>query len=232
MKKIIFLICFLIISTNSFSQFTDSLEIEKLSDEIQRIKQENKDLTLKVTIFNDANNKIITATYALLALIFAIGIWNTIQSYIINNQKLKVIEENIYNKVKIQNTEMLQKLNLENQSIINSYVNSSKKEILENKILLAKMCCQSIDSRVYKDINTELFKLDTLLTLSIKLSEISIDKDELKESLNHIINYFKKYPVSGYEEYEINLIRNTINSIPNNDFLDLKELILELTNKK
>ena len=231
MKNVIFLISFLI-CTNSFSQSTDSLEIVRLSEEIQKVKEENKDLTLKVEVFNEANNKIIKATYALLALIIGIGIWNAIQSYRINNQKLKSIEENILRKVESQNKEMLQKLSLENQSTLNSHINSIKREILENKILLAKMSCQSIKPRIYRDINVEGFSLNKLLELSIQYRKISGDTRELKESLNHIINYFKEYPDSiEREEYEVNLIRNTVKSIATDDFSDLKELILELTKK-
>ena len=232
MKKVIFIIS-LLISTNSFSQSSDSLEVARLSEEIQIVKQENKDLSLKIEVFNEANNKIIKATYALLALIIGIGIWNAIQSYRINNQKLRSIEENILKKVESQNKEMLRKLSLENQSILNSHINSSKREVLENKILLAKMSCQSIQPRIYRDINVEGFSLNRLLELSIQYLKISGDTKELKEALNHTINYFKKYPDTiEREEYEVDLIRNTVKSITNDNFSDLKELILDLTKKR
>jgi len=134
--------------------------------------------------------------------------------------------------IQSQNIEILRKLTQENQSVIKSHIDTNKKDILENKLILAKMSCQSIDPKSYRDINLESYNLNKLLELSIQFSEVTGSKRELKESLTHIYEYFKRYPESiNRDDYVVTSIRNIVEPIIENDLIDLKELILQLMRK-
>lgn len=213
--------------SQAYSRNSDSLKIDRMNEQIVELGQVNKQLNIKIDTLNDANNKIISATYALLALIFGIGIWNTIQTYRLNNQKMKSIEDGLFKKINSIINEKFNKISLENKLEIEKFGNSYSRSVLEDKILLCKMRCQSIDVKYYKDINVEVFRLNDLLVLSKDYYKITGDIDVLKESLNHIEHYQKKYAdPNGYEEYETNKLIETIKSVKSEKLQTLRDSIL------
>ena len=223
----------LLLSLNAYGDSNDSIHLKELANKVSVLEESNRTLELKLNVYNEANNKLIEPTYALLALIIGLGIWNSIKSYRFDNQKIKLVEDSVLNKVQESSKQIIQNYFSSQKYTIENNIHSIREHLLELKIFQAKLMCASIDERDYKDINVELFNLGSLLDVSKEYYEITRDHSEVKQTLNYIINYYKKYPDSlNYEKYETEMIRTKLRSINIEQINDLKDLLLDLTAAK
>ena len=223
----------LLFSLNAHGDSSDSFQLKELAKKVSFLEESNRTLELKLNVYNEANNKLIEPTYALLALIIGLGIWNSIKSYRFDNQKIKLVEETVLNKVQESSKQIIQSHFSSEKSNIEITIHSIKEHLLRLKIFQAKLKCASIAERDYKDINVELFNLGSLLDVSKEFYEITRDHSEIKQTLNYILNYYKKYPNSlDYEKYETEMIRTKLRSINIEQVNDIKDLLLDLTAAK
>lgn len=227
MKISLFLFC-LLFNLQAICQSKDSVQIAKLSEKLENTIEQNKELKFKIDILNEANNKIISATYAIIAIILGIGIWNGIQSYKINNQKLQEITSSLQKDIDNKNITLIQKRFSEEGVKLESLSNKTKSEYLSINILLAKMCCASIPATAYQDINMETSNLSHLLRLSIEYYNTTKDTSEVKATLKYLIKYFNEYPDSIIsDDYMMGSLKSSINSIQISDLEDLKESLIK-----
>ena len=227
MKISLFIFC-LLFNLQAICQSKDSIQIAKLSEKLENTIEQNKELKFKTDILNEANNKIISATYAIIAIILGIGIWNGIQSYNINNQKLQEITSSVQKDIDNKSITLIQKRFSEEEAKLQSLRNKIKNEYLEINVLLAKMCCATIPAKVYQDINLETSNLSHLLQLSIEYYNTTKNSSEVKETLKHLIKYFDEYPDAViWDDYMMGSLKSSINSIQISELEDLKESLIK-----
>ncbi|ASZ14060.1 hypothetical protein CK934_25475 [Chitinophaga sp. MD30] len=174
----------------------------------------NQILEQKVEVLNTANDKIIGASYGVIAIVLAIGAWNGIQTYRINKAKLAAIRNDlakeIYDQVQVKvDTNMSAQKNALKYETDKLFTH-----IIDNEFTLRQMTCASIEERVYRDMNVEAFNLMALLNAAREYYKLTLDEDRVKDALNHILKYIEKYPDAiNVERYDTERLRETVDLV-------------------
>ncbi|MDX3916925.1 MAG: hypothetical protein QHC79_25510 [Pseudosphingobacterium sp.] len=226
MKALIPIFVFLFCAKLSLAQ--NSPDLDKASRAIKSLELKNQMLEQKVELLDSANDKILSATYAMIAIILGLGIWNTIQSYRINNERLLSIKKGLSEELNGEIRQSVEKTTGAIKSAIESQLTGQMTRIVYNEILLTKMTCCSIEERDYRDINGEAFCLVKLVNASSEYYQLSGVDRPLKDSFNYVLKYLEKYPGSVKSEgYETEVLRETIENIKVPTLNLLKSKIME-----
>jgi hypothetical protein len=199
MKRI--LICSLLsISVFSYAIPRDSLQIEELKKRVIKLEEDNRVLSEKISTFNTANDKILTAFYtligAVIGLLALVTFWNAFQNWKTNKDRLQNIRDSLFidfNKIisdKIDN-------NIDSSmSSLKWDLEKIQSDVLKLKISHLKQKAAEYELDFYEGPWNAVDTLVELLTESLKEKEIGhySSNVDISEIFNTIISYTDEHP--------------------------------------
>ncbi|MBC8319307.1 MAG: hypothetical protein H8E34_01155 [Bacteroidetes bacterium] len=190
MQRIIITVILILSFNITFSQ--DTLSLNSLQDQINKLKIENQSLKYNVTILDNANTKFLTVTYATigfcLMLILALSIWNGYVNVRLDKKRFenftKEFRAEVFNKI-------INDIDIKVENKINSKLSD-----LSNELKLLKQTYLQLHILTLKRTNKLLSKIEITDDFEVSIEYLKLSNNlykannihtfELSQALNNI----------------------------------------------
>lgn len=161
---------------------------KNMNDEFKKLSIDNAELKIKVDVLNEANNKILNVTYAVLAIFTTLSAIN----YFKSQDEIKKLKKEFSDKFEREIQKITQKSSQEIKTLFLENSEKQRIKMLELNIFSLKISCPNLVNTV-TDINTEIYRIFQIVELSIQLYSLDKNSDELEKILSHITNYYQQH---------------------------------------